>query len=603
MDVELIDMDTNGKEIYNWKPLHKNSDSSKEKNIIINISNKPNKKENNSNKKCILIILSSLILLFIIYLVMKLIIINKDLINNNVEKNKGIVELISFSNDKIKIKKELLKEINSFVSCLGESGVGKSTFGSNFYKKLYKVKNDYFESSDGVKSFTKGIWMISDEERRRIPEYISKDFLDVEGFQVDNSNTWKYAMIIAFLSTDLIILNNIKKYDKVKKIFKIIEKSLKRMEQMKIPRILKAIYIQTIKDPKNQIPIEELLKIFEYDEEIFKNIKIKYIYLPFIPNVENEKELMKYYNYRTNFEEILNILKNTYKYNAVASLMNHIDNFNDAINGITSFNNQTILKDIEIDFNSVYSKYENKLKISLYQKIPELKKFVKLGETFEDFIKLLNLTFEFQINDYDFTFYGGCNTYDKYYEELKKRKSFRIKPKDIFFDLYNTEILRLESEKDKDKQEIYNEYLKKKFEIDNYFSLLKFYQKIEYLDLELKVDNGHKEYKLERENDLKDYFNEKIREKVKEWEEQIQRAKWKAPVQDYGEMRCENGHEFKNDLIYCPICNETVYWVDSDEKYVICKGCQRVTKISGELRCECGALSKSKIKWIKGYKP
>jgi len=81
--------------------------------------------------------------------------------------------------------------------------------------------------------------MISDEERRKIPEYINRDFLDVEGFQVDDSISWKYVMAIGFLSTDLIILNNKPRYDEVKKMIKIIEKSLKKMQQMNIPRIIK----------------------------------------------------------------------------------------------------------------------------------------------------------------------------------------------------------------------------------------------------------------------------------------------------------------------------------------------------------------------------
>jgi hypothetical protein len=43
---------------------------------------------------------------------------------------------------------------------------------------------------------------------------------------------------------------------------KIIENSLKRMQKLNIPRILKVIYIQTIKKPKKQKPIEELLESF-----------------------------------------------------------------------------------------------------------------------------------------------------------------------------------------------------------------------------------------------------------------------------------------------------------------------------------------------------
>ena len=594
-------MKTIGKENSNQKSLPKNSDSSKEKNIGNKLKNINTNKKSNNNY--IIIILSCIILSITIILAIILKPSNNDLIDNNVEKNKGIIELIDKINDKIKIKKELLKNINSFIACIGQPGVGKSTFGSNYYKKLYKVKNDYFESSDGIETFTKGIWMITNEERRKIPEYISRDFLDVEGFQIDDPNSWKYVMIIAFLSTDLIILNNQARYDEVKKMIKIIEKSLKKMQQMNIPRILKRIYIQTIKESKNQI-IEELLENFEYDKKVFQMIKFQYIYLPFIPIEGKEKELMKYPRYKKSFEEIINLLNNSNKYNSVDSLMNYIDSFNDAINGNTLFNNQLILKDIEIDFNGVYSRYENKLKIELIQKIPNLKKVAKFDETFEDFInKQTNLTFEFKINNEDFTFYGSSKTYDDFYEKLKKNKSFRIEPKDIFFDLYITEKLRLESQKDKTQQEIYNKYLKKKLEIDNYFSLLKFYQEFDYIDLELKIDTEQIEYKLERESELKNYYFEKIREKKKEWEDQIQRAKWKVPVQAYGEMKCVNGHDL-SDLVHCGKCHQTLYWVDSDEKYVICKGCNEVRKISDNLVCSfCGARSLSQVKWINGYKP
>lgn len=511
-----INMTTIEEENSNTKSLPKNSDCSKEQNTENKIKNNNTKKK--AYNRYLIIIFSSLILLFTIIIAIKLKFRN-DLIDNNVEINKGIVQLISKVNEIIKIKKELLKNINSFIACLGQPGVGKSTFGSNYYKKLYRVKNDYFESSDGIETYTKGIWMITDEERRKIPQYISKDFLDVEGFQIDDPNSWKYVMIIAFLSTDLIILNNQPRYDEVKKMIKIIEKSLKKMQQMNMPRILKRIYIQTIKESKNQ-NIEELLEKFGYDKKVFQMIKFQYIYLPFIPIEEREKELMKYPKYKKNFEEILNILNSTNKYNSVDSLINYIDSFNEALNGNKLFNNQTILKDIEIDFNGVYSRYQNKLKIELIQKIPNLKKVSKLDETFNDFIKKqTNLSFEFKINNEDFTFYGSSRTYDDFYEQLKKNKTFRIEPKDIFFDLYITEKLRLESLKDKNQQEIYNKYLKKKFEIDNYFSLLKFYQEIGYMDLKLKIDTEQTEYKLERENDLNKYFYEKIKEKKKEWED------------------------------------------------------------------------------------
>ena len=84
---------------------------------------------------------------------------------------------------------------------------------------------------------------------------IKKDLLDVEGFQVDDIKSWKYVMVIAFLSTDLIILNRNTRADDVKKIIRIIEKSLEIMNKKQIPRILKKNlytnnYIQTKKNYK-----------------------------------------------------------------------------------------------------------------------------------------------------------------------------------------------------------------------------------------------------------------------------------------------------------------------------------------------------------------
>ena len=57
--------------------------------------------------------------------------------------------------------------------------------------------------------------MISDEERRKIPQYIAKDILDVDGFHVDQINSWKYVMIIVFLSSELIIFKEKERFDDV----------------------------------------------------------------------------------------------------------------------------------------------------------------------------------------------------------------------------------------------------------------------------------------------------------------------------------------------------------------------------------------------------
>jgi hypothetical protein len=315
---------------------------------------------------------------------------------------------------------------------------------------------------------------------------------------------------------------------------------------------------------------------------------------------------MKYKDYNNAFEEILNnLLNETYKYNSVSSLKNYIDSFNLALNGNIEFYNQQIFKDIEIDFNGIYSKKEEEKRKELEKKISSLKPLESLNESFEEFInKQEKFKFEFEIENEDLTHYGSFKEFDDYYEMLKKKKSFKVDPKEIFLKSYNTEKLRLGIKKnEKNKNKIFDLFIKKQNEISNYFALLKFKQKIDLnMNLKLNISTELRDYKLEREKELKEYFNNKIKEKNKEWEAQIERAKWKTPVQTYGNLTCKNGHQLTGEVI-CSKCKENLYWVDADERYVICKGCNEVRQLSEKRKCECGAESYSTLKWIKGYKP
>ena len=150
-------------------------------------------------------------------------------------------------------------------------------------------------------------------------------------------------------------------------------------------------------------------------------------------------------------------------------------------------------------------------------------------------------------------------------------------------------------------------FVEKKREIDNYFAILKFKEKIDF-NIDLKYETKHTEFMNKHLEKLRTYLNEKIAEKKKEWDEQIERAKWKTTVQAYGEMKCKNGHELGEVVCACLDCNEPVYWADSDERYVICKKCENngLRQISRVIKCTvpgCYADCLCSFKWIKGYKP
>lgn len=85
---------------------------------------------------------------------------------------------------KCHLKKNVISFVNSALGVLGPPGAGKSSLCCAYYKIKYNMDNAYFQMSSSGLSFTKGIWILKEEERMKIKENIDRDILDVEGFQV-----------------------------------------------------------------------------------------------------------------------------------------------------------------------------------------------------------------------------------------------------------------------------------------------------------------------------------------------------------------------------------------------------------------------------------
>ena len=124
---------------------------------------------------------------------------------------------------------------------------------------------------------------------------------------------------------------------------------------------------------------------------------------------------------------------------------------------------------------------------------------------------------------------------------------------------------------------------------------------------EFKVNSDQVDFLKEQLERLKTYIEEKVKEKKKEWEDQIERVKWKTIVQAHGEMKYKNRYDLIGDVC-CGDCHGPLYCADSEEKYAICKGCENngLRKLSWKLKCGgksgCSAESFCTIKWISGYK-
>lgn len=548
------------------------------------------------------------------------------------------------------LQKGLFTQVDGFIACIGKPGQGKSTLCSAFYKTLYGLDKEVFSISNARLSFTKGLWIIKGKERINIRENIIKDIIDVEGFQVDDLSTWKYIMIVAFIATDIIVVNRSTRLDEVKKILNIIWNSLEKMKQLGLPRILKTIWVQLCGDEELETFEEDMKSIDNsFEKWQTKGISIK----SFIVEEVNRKELRKHNGNILDVEDYLEEVKNVFltiqKENvseSVSSLLKYIDNFNNTLNGKDTFNMDNLKNEIKKDFKNWYLIQKNKKETELLENYTKDKFIPPINskESFNDFINKQNLDFSFSKENVkaNLTFYGSSNEFDKIYNHLMEQEDYKADPS-IFKSIYDSLIAkakveeqiemdkkileqkkldqekRLEEEKKllekkKLRQQALFDFENKKMEIRKYFSKLKFYDTIySYSTCEYDIFGPYDdETKREYNNQLKTYYNEQETIKRKEWQDQIERSYHKCIVQSYGKMECFNGHKYSTDNVGCGSCrkkgvafdNRLLYWVDGDAHYVQCDNCKKVFYIDEKIECgTCEAESYSKIKWKGGWKP
>ena len=174
---------------------------------------------------------------------------------------------------------------------------------------------------------------------------------------------------------------------------------------------------------------------------------------------------------KTSFEQILNLPK----YESVAALLSHIDNFNNTMNGKDTFNMDNIKEAIENDFKSSYAIINNRKEAKLLKDFSD--KLIPpntSNESFEEFIKRQNKDLSFIKKDVSdkFSFYKSSTQFDEIYNKLMEENDFKADP-NIFKDQYDAliEKVKLEEKKKKDEEELAKLKLdaeeKKKKEIEN----------------------------------------------------------------------------------------------------------------------------------------
>ena len=206
----------------------------------------------------------------------------------------SLIYLEKIEKDEIFLRKDILNSNHGYIACVGHPGQGKSSLFNAFYKTLYGINKELFYVNNSFCSFTKGILILKEREKQNIKQNIDKDIIDVEGFQVDEVSTWNYIMIVAFISTDIIIVNR-DRMDDVKKILSIIWNSLEKMKKLVLPKLLKEIWVQL--DDEDKInTFQDIMNLMDNSSEKWneKGIKLYPILIEEVDRKEYKKEKGNY---------------------------------------------------------------------------------------------------------------------------------------------------------------------------------------------------------------------------------------------------------------------------------------------------------------------
>ena len=166
--------------------------------------------------------------------------------------------------------------------------------------------------------------------------------------------------------------------------------------------------------------------------------------------------------------------------------------------------------------------------------------------------------------------------------------------------------------KRKEQTDALDEYENQKIKRDECNRDLKFYSDIDpYSTYKYNIKgNYNSDLKSEYNNKLKKYYYDKETQKRNIWQTQINNSKYKTTAQGLGENECVYGHKFSDLNAWCGICSKKgvkyeerlLFWVDAYEKYVICKNCNKVRKISEKIICESSnGDCLCKVKFLHGY--
>lgn len=532
----------------------------------------------------------------------------------------GAVPLLVVHREKVLITDENhLNESKSFVALMGPPGAGKSTLSNTFvYCQQSKPERMlFFQPNDGYESFTKGVWMLSKETKRKLTYDSDWELLDMEGFQDSSKPCWTMAMVLSVLAEVVVFCSRDARADVLLKAAAVFAMGMKCCEQLSMPFITKQVFIQIQSDMyRNSAKVSDIIAKVK---GILRTPEIEVIAFC-IPEIETN--CMEEVPFNPKIAEAVQDLlkkfkldKNSQAASAKAAKLKGL---------LKAFN--------ERNFDECDAQSRNFFRLDcerIWQTAVLAKRAEHNAEASKTELTSPNTTFEQFMGQPDWEVkvcFKDSPYYNEKHEQLLEtwyplEKRF-IRMPDIYREYYDIKKKVLESKLEQERQlkaahrsefrQLQETAIKTaKERLTKYIGTLEKYrplfENIDFRRWESFVDETELKAYIKDKPDLfvkpdwsefESEYKTMKNELKNGWDLQIQKAKWVAPVKAQGELICENGHKLTDDVV-CgkSTCNGKLYWIDGPNEIVICIECNDIWKTSTSLTCKsCKAKSKATIR-------
>mmetsp|Transcript_53578 Transcript_53578/g.48190 ORF Transcript_53578/g.48190 Transcript_53578/m.48190 type:complete len:593 (-) Transcript_53578:29-1807(-) len=543
--------------------------------------------------------------------------------------------------DKLAINKDAMSAVrNHFrdvISLVGPPGVGKSTLASTIYNVLRNNRDEYFEASDGMAGFTKGIWTLREQIKVAHNAKDKINILDLEG--LEDEDIIHYFVVVAMaLSKAMLLCANYNGSPRFKfDMFNTLQSGIRVYKQNNIRVPSPIIYVQV---PFDADTGKAITKFELRKETVDKNGLIRYIKKKFkdLENFEIRVFALPTFNknrfdrtYLSAVQSLIDELKSIDKGIVIEERVNYAKGVAAALNN----NSPSIIADMNLKFfRTEIKKHTDEIKQSTISKLRDDAKLVKIEKMIQytEFCKLVSRNGKYrygnilQTQAISLAYYDASDgQHNKIIREFDDEKKYYLEVKNHCREIYAAEVSSFKSKMSAKGQELMtlNDTAFKSFldlEIERAASEIKFngYTSMPY-SLRSSAQEKSRQLKsevIEKTQNIvtvpSDYlsmdlltkkWDTKVNDLKSGWEKQKKRALVeRRKVITSGNHKCPKCGKDHSPGVCHKSCKKSAggkgtlyYWVDGPTNTCICDKCEETSRITSVCCYDCSTTLSARI--------